>query len=47
MTATEEAAASPDYFEKAKAELKSERDSMIQRVKDELAASKRKVLSKA
>lgn len=35
-----------DYFEKAKAELKSERDSMVQRIKEEVAASKRKALSK-
>jgi hypothetical protein len=36
-----------DYFERAKAELKSERDSMVQKVKEEVAASKRKALSKA
>jgi hypothetical protein len=40
-------AATSDYFEKAKAELKAERDSMIQKVKEELAASKRKALSRA
>ncbi|MEW6604398.1 MAG: hypothetical protein AB1351_06870 [Thermoproteota archaeon] len=36
-----------DYFERAKAELKSERDAMVQKVKEEVAASKRKALSKA
>ncbi|HWS20295.1 MAG TPA: hypothetical protein VN239_06370 [Nitrososphaera sp.] len=34
------------YFEKAKAQLKSEHDSMVQRIKDDIAASKRKTLSK-
>jgi hypothetical protein len=34
------------YFEKAKAQLKSEHDSMAQRIKEEVAASKRKALSK-
>lgn len=34
------------YFEKAKAQLKSEHDSMLQKIKEEVEASKRKVLSK-
>jgi hypothetical protein len=34
------------YFEKAKTELKSEHDLMVQRIKEEIAASKRKALSK-
>lgn len=34
------------YFEKAKAQLKSEHDSMAQSIKEEVAASKRKALSK-
>jgi hypothetical protein len=34
------------HFEKAKAQLKSEHDSMTQKVKEEVAASKRKALSK-
>jgi len=34
------------YFEKAKAQLKSEHDSMAQRIKEEVAASKGKALSK-
>ena len=34
------------YFEKAKAQLKSEHVSMAQRIKEEVAASKRKALSK-
>jgi F0F1-type ATP synthase membrane subunit b/b' len=33
-------------FEKAKAELQAERDSMVQKVKEEIAQSKRKALSK-
>jgi hypothetical protein len=34
------------YFEKAKTQLKSEHDSMVQRIKEEVATSKRKALSK-
>jgi hypothetical protein len=34
------------HFEKAKAQLKSEHDSMVQRIKEEIDASKRKALSK-
>jgi hypothetical protein len=34
------------HFERAKAQLKSEHDSMAQAVKEEVAASKRKALSK-
>ena len=34
------------YFEKAMAQLKSEHDLMAQRIKEEIAASKRKALSK-
>lgn len=34
------------YFEKAKTQLMSEHDSMVQRIKEEIAASKRKALSK-
>lgn len=35
-----------NHFEKAKAKLQSERDSMAQRIKEEIAQSKRKALSK-
>ena len=35
-----------DHFEKAKAQLKSEHDSMTQQIKEEVAAGKRKALSK-
>ena len=35
-----------NQFEKARAQLKSERDSMAQKVKDDIAQSKRKALSK-
>ncbi len=34
------------YFEKAKTQLKSEHDSMAQRIKEEVDASRRKTLSK-
>jgi hypothetical protein len=34
------------YFEKANAELKAEHDSMVEKIKDDIAASKRKALSK-
>ncbi len=34
------------YFEKAKAELKAEHNSMVEKIKDDIAASKRKALSK-
>ncbi|HEY7508418.1 hypothetical protein [Candidatus Nitrososphaera sp. FF02] len=36
-----------NHFEKAKARLQSERDSMAQNVKEQVSQSKRKVLSKA
>jgi hypothetical protein len=36
-----------DYFEKSKAQLKAEHDSMVQKLKDDIAASKRKAMSKA
>ena len=35
------------HFEKAKAQLKAEHDSMTQRLKEEIAESKRKALTKA
>jgi hypothetical protein len=35
-----------DHFEKAKARLKSERDSLEQKIKEDIAQSKRKALSK-
>jgi hypothetical protein len=35
-----------NHFEKAKAQLKSERDSLEQKVKEDIAQSKRKALSK-
>ena len=34
------------YFERAKAQLKAEHDSMAQKVKEDVAASKRKALGK-
>jgi hypothetical protein len=35
-----------DYFEKAKAQLKSEHDSMVQKITEEINASGRKTLAK-
>lgn len=35
-----------DYFEKAKVQLKSEHDSMVQKITEEINASGRKTLSK-
>jgi len=34
------------YFEKAKAKLKKEHDSMVENIRDNIAASKRNALSK-
>ncbi|HVX03347.1 MAG TPA: hypothetical protein VHA09_09360 [Nitrososphaera sp.] len=34
------------HFEKAKAQLQSERDSLVQTIKEEIAQSRRKALSK-
>jgi hypothetical protein len=34
------------HFEKSEAQLKSEHESMVQKIKEEVAASKRKALSK-
>ena len=35
-----------DYFERARATLKTEHDSMVQKVREQIAQSKQKVLSK-
>ena len=42
MTTTDASA----HFEKSKADLRAEHDSMIEKIKTEIAASKRKALSK-
>jgi hypothetical protein len=34
------------YFEKAKTQLKTEHDSMVEKIRDNIAESKRKTLSK-
>jgi hypothetical protein len=34
------------YFEKAKTQLNAEHNSMVEKIKDDIAASKRKALSK-
>ncbi len=35
------------YYERAKVQLKSDRDSIVQKIKDDLGAAKRKAISKA
>lgn len=35
-----------EHFERSRAQLKAERDSMVQKIKDDVNASKRKALSK-
>ncbi len=35
------------YYEKAKVQLKADRDSIVQRIKDDINAAKRKTISKA
>jgi hypothetical protein len=35
-----------NYLEKAKAQLKAEHDSTVEKIRDDIAASKRKALSK-
>ncbi len=35
------------YYEKAKIQLKADRDSIVQKVKDDIGAAKRKAISKA
>jgi hypothetical protein len=35
------------YYEKAKVQLKADRDSIVQKIKDEISAAKRKAISKA
>jgi hypothetical protein len=35
-----------NYFEKAETQLKAEHNSMVEKIKDDIAASKRKALSK-
>ncbi|HZB80226.1 MAG TPA: hypothetical protein VE264_03000 [Nitrososphaera sp.] len=35
------------YYEKARVQLKADRDSIVQKIKDEISAAKRKAISKA
>ena len=35
------------YYEKAKVQLKADRDSIVQRIKDDISAARRKAISKA
>jgi hypothetical protein len=46
MTATSADSIS-SYYEKAKVQLKAERDSIVQKIRDEISAAKRKAISKA
>jgi hypothetical protein len=45
MTTTAETISS--YFEKAKVQLKADRDSIVQKIKEDISAAKRKAVSKA
>lgn len=36
-----------NYYEKAKVQLKADRDSIVQKIKDDIGAAKRKANSKA
>ncbi len=51
MTASTTTASSADtissYYERAKVQLKADRDSLIQKIKDDITSAKRKALSKA
>jgi hypothetical protein len=49
MTATTMSSADTisSYYEKAKVQLKADRDSIIQKIKDDISAAKRKAISKA
>ncbi|HJU34793.1 MAG TPA: hypothetical protein VJ695_06705 [Nitrososphaera sp.] len=46
MTATSADSIS-SYYEKAKVQLKADRDSIVQNIRDEISAAKRKAISKA
>ena len=35
------------YYERAKVQLKADRDSIVQKIKDEISSAKRKAISKA
>jgi hypothetical protein len=35
------------YYEKAKVQLKADRDSIVQKIKDDISAAKRKAISRA
>ncbi len=35
------------YFEKAKVQLKADRDSIVQKIRDDISAAKRKAISRA
>lgn len=45
MTTTAETISS--FFEKAKVQLKTDRDSIVQKIKDDISSAKRKAVSKA
>jgi hypothetical protein len=47
MTTTSSADTISSYYEKAKIQLKADRDSIVQKIKDDISAAKRKAISKA
>jgi hypothetical protein len=47
MTTTSSADTISSYYEKAKVQLKADRDSIVQKIKDDISAAKRKAISKA
>ena len=47
MSSTSADSAIAGHFEKAKKELKSQRDSMVQEIKEKVEAAKRKTLARA
>lgn len=46
-TTTTSADTISSYYEKAKVQLKADRDSIVQKIKDDISAAKRKAISRA
>ncbi len=47
MTTTSSADTISSYYEKARVQLKADRDSIVQKIKDDINAAKRKAISRA
>jgi hypothetical protein len=47
MTNTSSADTISSYYEKARVQLKADRDSIVQKIKDDINAAKRKAISRA